>query len=108
MKTCCICLSDDNYLIHPKNCECKVFLHNICLNICEKYGLLCPICRIKTNEEVEEEVEEEEVVEEVEEEVVEEEVEDIIIHFSYDPRLLALTVGISVVSFIGYLYYISY
>ena len=46
--TCCICLSDDMHLIHPKDCSCKVFLHDYCLVLCEKYGLKCPICRIKT------------------------------------------------------------
>ena len=48
INTCSICLCDDNNLIHPKDCTCKIFLHHDCLVLCEKYGLACPICRIKT------------------------------------------------------------
>lgn len=47
MKTCSICLCDDIHLIHPKNCSCKIFLHETCLENCKKHGLLCPICRLK-------------------------------------------------------------
>lgn len=45
METCIICFEDDNELINPKNCSCKVFLHEECLKKCETTGLLCPICR---------------------------------------------------------------
>jgi len=49
MQTCLICLDDDKNLINPKHCSCKVYLHKKCLFMIESYGLLCPICRIKTN-----------------------------------------------------------
>ena len=49
MQTCLICLDDDNNLINPKHCLCKVYLHQKCLFMIGSYGLLCPICRIKTS-----------------------------------------------------------
>jgi hypothetical protein len=49
MQTCLICLDDDNNLINPKHCSCKVYLHQKCLFMIGSYGLLCPICRIKTS-----------------------------------------------------------
>lgn len=49
MQTCLICLDDDKNLITPKHCSCKVFLHQKCLFMIKSYGLLCPICRIKSN-----------------------------------------------------------
>lgn len=48
MDTCLICLDELNdNIIKPNNCECNVSLHSECLNSLIKYGLLCPICRIK-------------------------------------------------------------
>ena len=47
MRTCLICLEDDNNLIHPNKCTCKVFLHESCLKLCQNKGINCPICRIK-------------------------------------------------------------
>jgi len=49
MQTCLICLEDDQNLITPKHCSCKVYLHQKCLFMIESYNLLCPICRIKNN-----------------------------------------------------------
>ena len=51
MNTCLICLDELNdNIIKPNNCECNVFLHSECLNSLIKYGLLCPICRIKNTQ----------------------------------------------------------
>ena len=47
MQTCSICLEDDNCLINPKHCSCKILLHKNCLELIESKGMLCPICRIK-------------------------------------------------------------
>ncbi len=47
MQTCSICLEDDNGLINPKHCSCKILLHPNCLELIESKGMLCPICRIK-------------------------------------------------------------
>ena len=48
MDTCLICLDELNdNIIKTTNCECNVSLHSECLNSLIKYGLLCPICRIK-------------------------------------------------------------
>ena len=47
MQTCSICLEDDEKLINPKHCSCKIYLHEKCLHLIETKGMLCPICRIK-------------------------------------------------------------
>lgn len=45
---CIICLELlDNDLTSPENCNCKIILHNKCLEDVKKNGLLCPICRNK-------------------------------------------------------------
>ena len=49
MNTCLICLEDSNNLIYPKNCSCKILLHEECLEKCEWSGLQCPICRKRKN-----------------------------------------------------------
>ena len=49
MNTCLICLEDSDDLINPKNCSCKIFLHEECLKKCESYGIQCPICRKRKN-----------------------------------------------------------
>lgn len=44
---CIVCLEEDNNLIKPKFCSCKIFLHEQCLKKCYEYKIYCPICRIK-------------------------------------------------------------
>lgn len=46
METCCICLENDSFLITPKHCSCKVYLHEECYNKIINYNIYCPICRI--------------------------------------------------------------
>jgi hypothetical protein len=48
---CLICLDniDINDIIIPSDCNCKVKLHLSCLELIKKHNMLCPICRIKTN-----------------------------------------------------------
>jgi len=48
-KQCIICYENDNNLIYPNNCNCKVLLHKKCLEECKKINILCPICRVKYN-----------------------------------------------------------
>ena len=43
---CSICLeSNEEKFSYPKHCLCKVYFHEQCLNKCEEFGILCPICR---------------------------------------------------------------
>ncbi len=39
-------------ITNPKYCNCKIYLHLECLKLIESIGMLCPICRIKTNNNV--------------------------------------------------------
>jgi hypothetical protein len=47
---CLICLDniDNKDKIIPTNCNCKVKLHISCLELIKQNNMLCPICRIKT------------------------------------------------------------
>jgi len=103
MKTCIICLSDDYNLIHPKKCECKVFLHETCLTLCEKHGLLCPICRIKIYSPY---LQYDDGVNNIQVEDVNEHPinEHTIIQCPYNPKLFALMVGATVMGYIWVLY----
>jgi hypothetical protein len=49
MDTCCICFDDDENLITPKHCSCKIKLHEKCLTLLKDNGMLCPICKNKEN-----------------------------------------------------------
>jgi hypothetical protein len=45
---CIICLEFlDNNIKRPMHCNCKIILHDKCLDNVNKNGLLCPICRKK-------------------------------------------------------------
>jgi hypothetical protein len=48
---CVICLDDIEIkdIIIPSNCNCKVKIHLLCLELIKKNNMLCPICRIKSN-----------------------------------------------------------
>ena len=49
--TCLICLDENNcknYMM-PTNCNCRIKIHPNCFNQIISIGLLCPICRIKSN-----------------------------------------------------------
>jgi hypothetical protein len=46
METCCICFDDDENLITPKHCSCKIKLHEKCLILLKDNGMLCPICKV--------------------------------------------------------------
>lgn len=45
MDSCIICY-EENDLIYPKNCNCRVLLHDTCLEkLIETCNIDCPICR---------------------------------------------------------------
>lgn len=45
---CLLCLEElKEDISYPKYCNCKVGLHEKCLELINTMGLLCPICRIK-------------------------------------------------------------
>lgn len=49
---CLFCLElmeEEQKIVNPKYCECKIKLHLSCLTQIENTDLLCSICRIKTN-----------------------------------------------------------
>jgi hypothetical protein len=46
---CLICLDNiDNKDKIMTNCNCKIKLHISCLELIKQHNMLCPICRIKT------------------------------------------------------------
>jgi hypothetical protein len=52
---CLFCLEDINFteiLTKPSHCNCKVVLHQNCMQLIENTGLLCPICRIKKSQNI--------------------------------------------------------
>ena len=57
MSNCIICLDevlDSEYIFHKINpeCDCRSDIHKDCLNECVLSGLLCPICRLKPEDNI--------------------------------------------------------
>jgi len=52
---CLLCLDNmhlTELLTKPSHCECKIVLHQNCMQLIENTGLLCPICRIKKSQKI--------------------------------------------------------
>jgi len=52
---CLLCLNNmylTETLTKPSHCECKIVLHQNCMQLIENTGLLCPICRIKKSQKI--------------------------------------------------------
>ena len=47
MENCIICFEEAKYMYNKTYCDCKFYVHKKCYEEMRKYGLVCPICRKK-------------------------------------------------------------